>query len=993
MSGTSIGGDVLRIDIVDPSGADGIIPLSEITLDIFKPQFGFDVGINLLLEAGINDTLPAVQAEMHLKWGIDYNATTKSIEPTAFTFNFQDIGINLGDFLSRHIRPVLEQITKYIEPLQPVIDMLKTKVPGVNELSEARGNGEVTFLDLALQKEPEQAAAAKKFINALDTILRMSSEMNNLERDDLVFILQDKLVIVGDDTDPDADLSDPDVAGGVSLDNADLDAGNTAKKSEGFVKRLLQSLEDLGIKLHILDVKNIISMFLHRPADIISYDVPRLELDFSWEKSFPIWAPPPIDVRVGLDLSVFADLSIGFDTHGIVDTGNFFNGFYFGDRADVFAGKDIDEFGLSLGVRLAALLNLAGLASVGIEGEIRGDATANWRDVDDNGKMYLDEISRIVKQDGFDCLFDLGVDVHAIVRLVWETALTGQGSHDFIDAVILSLQHMCPEFQLAHVVTAGTGGTPTAGPAAAGQTGTLIIHAGPYAPLRLLENSSDVPEEVTVTQMAPGVMKVELLGLEQIFTDVTQIYMSGGAGDDTLTLFDVTVPVTAYGGAGNDILYGSSKKDYLDGGAGNDFLDGDSGDDDIYGGTGQDVIFAGHGKDTVSGGAGQDIIFGQEENDTIEGGSGVDLLIGGGGDDTLRGDDGNDVLLGGQLLASNRTDATKNIFRDLRDQLLVGAPYAQKILDLTNNVELLSAPVDGNDTLVGGVGNDLLIGDDGSDKQFGGWGNDVIIGHLLGSISSSVGEYMEGGPGNDTICGTEGVDTIFGGTADLGLQDVLNDAGRPEASGGYSIVDCDSPDLVTIVPDFSSKISGVLFEDLDLDGHDPGEPILIGWSVELLDADGELLSTVVSDSTGKYEFTDVESGLYTVRQVAPVGWTPVSPTGGERSVSVSGSSGSQTIIDQDFGNRRDAGRIVVTTFHDLNGDGARTGAEKLVSNWQIEIVGPNGSLVQLTGGVDSDGDGQIEETEQQAIFDNLPAGDYIVRQMPALRLGTKLSDA
>ena len=49
----------------------------------------------------------------------------------------------------------------------------------------------------------------------------------------------------------------------------------------------------------------------------------------------------------------------------------------------------------------------------------------------------------------------------------------------------------------------------------------------------------------------------------------------------------------------------------------------------------------------------------------------------------------------------------------------------------------------GNDTIVGGIANDLLYGDDGNDTMYGYEGDDILI----------------GGTGNDNLSGDEGDDT------------------------------------------------------------------------------------------------------------------------------------------------------------------------------------------------------------------------------------------
>jgi hypothetical protein len=251
----------------------------------------------------------------------------------------------------------------------------------------------------------------------------------------------------------------------------------------------LQAIEELGINLHFLEIGNIVRMLLGQPFDVISYELPRFELPFGYEMKFPVWTPPPISVEVGLHAEVFADLSVGYDSHGL-DTGNFFDGFYFGDRENVFTGDDIDEFGVGVGVSLAALLDLV-VASAGVEGQIRADIFANWRDQDDDGKMHLDELVQILETDGIGCVFDLRGELRALVSSVWEV-FGADGSYTFIDALLFSFKNECPTFQLGHVAGAGEAlpdGSTTA-------AGTLVLHAGAFAGKRGPGSSSDVAEGV-----------------------------------------------------------------------------------------------------------------------------------------------------------------------------------------------------------------------------------------------------------------------------------------------------------------------------------------------------------------------------------------------------------------------------------------------------------------------------------------------------------------
>ena len=77
-------------------------------------------------------------------------------------------------------------------------------------------------------------------------------------------------------------------------------------------------------------------------------------------------------------------------------------------------------------------------------------------------------------------------------------------------------------------------------------------------------------------------------------------------------------------------------------------------------------------------------------------------------------------------------------------------------------------------TLIGGAGNDYLLGGAGNDTLEGGAGND----YLLGGAGD---DTLEGGAGDDTLEGGEGVDRLSGGA---GSDDLLGGAGNDRLEGG-----------------------------------------------------------------------------------------------------------------------------------------------------------------------------------------------------------------
>ncbi len=185
-------------------------------------------------------------------------------------------------------------------------------------------------------------------------------------------------------------------------------------------------------------------------------------------------------------------------------------------------------------------------------------------------------------------------------------------------------------------------------------------------------------------------------------------------------------------------------------------------------------------ENSIDGGSGADVIFGNEHNDGIVGKEGNDLIMGGGGDDySLMGLSGNDCIVAGYQLIDNGDPP--EVFYDLRQ------PFLQAWKNLFSNPDMSDAEIrskfvsfsgdshlfggEGQDFLVGGIGNDKFYGNQDDDIIFGGYGNDEIYGdsdpNAFGWTPNQKGkDTIYGESGNDTIHGGGGDDTIYGGNGD-----------------------------------------------------------------------------------------------------------------------------------------------------------------------------------------------------------------------------------
>jgi hypothetical protein len=229
--------------------------------------------------------------------------------------------------------------------------------------------------------------------------------------------------------------------------------------------------------------------------------------------------------------------------------------------------------------------------------------------------------------------------------------------------------------------------------------------------------------------------------------DIDTLLINGTPGDDTIILTDSGVT----GGGGAGLSFSGIENFSVDAGAGNDLVDGSALTIPV-------TIFGGTGNDTLIGGAGNDSLFGEEDNDDLIGGLGADFLDGGAGSDGLLGDKGSIVreLLDGSTAAVLSTP-NKHLQAEINQ-----AGTIKRV------VTLLDPEQGGDDTMLGGAGDDSLHGGAGNDEMDGGDDSDALFGDLGDdSMMGGAGtDHLFGGRGKDTLDGGTGADIAYGGDGD-----------------------------------------------------------------------------------------------------------------------------------------------------------------------------------------------------------------------------------
>ncbi|MDQ1243899.1 MAG: serralysin, partial [Campylobacterota bacterium] len=250
---------------------------------------------------------------------------------------------------------------------------------------------------------------------------------------------------------------------------------------------------------------------------------------------------------------------------------------------------------------------------------------------------------------------------------------------------------------------------------------------------------------------------------------------AGADGDSNIDLATLVGVNEAFGGAGNDILRGTT---------GNDMLCGETGNDTLYGNAGDDELEAGYGDDVLYGEAGSDYLQGDRGNDTLDGGyesdGSADNMDGGYGNDTYILRDTNDRYWEGNadiLIGGNDTVQT-----------YITSMYLNQNVE---NIHIMStgiANATGNEldnTIYAGSGDNVMDGGAGrnalsyiyassgvsidlnstSAQATGGSGTDTIY-NFQDLYGSNYNDVLRGNSTGNNIYGNAGNDTMYAGSGD-----------------------------------------------------------------------------------------------------------------------------------------------------------------------------------------------------------------------------------
>ncbi|WP_141751847.1 LPXTG cell wall anchor domain-containing protein, partial [Staphylococcus sp. HMSC056G08] len=228
-----------------------------------------------------------------------------------------------------------------------------------------------------------------------------------------------------------------------------------------------------------------------------------------------------------------------------------------------------------------------------------------------------------------------------------------------------------------------------------------------------------------------------------------------------------------------------------------------------------------------------------------------------------------------------------------------------------------------------------------------------------------------------------------------GYEPTTPNVGNPEldSNGTTTTVTVDNADDKTIDSGFykptveptpvpaTYNLGDYVWEDSNKDGiQNSNEVGIEGVTVTLTKPDGSVVTTT-TDANGKYEFTDLPNGEYTITFEAPEGYEPTLVNVGNTALDSDGTTTTVTINNAD-NYTIDSGffKLVVEptpvpatytvgdkVWEDTNKDGIQNSNEPGIPGVEVTLTKPDGSTVTTT----TDENGNYE-------FTNLPNGEYTI---------------
>lgn len=798
----------------------GLVSQAEDALD---PTIDVVADFELGLTATAGSGLPQVRTVLDLDWeGLGSDDPAPTVE-------FDDFELNLGSLFSDTFEPILNEVRRLTEPVDPIREFLFSPLPVLSEVSRMFGGDDVTFVDLA----EIFGGADLSLLDDINTVVDVANAIADAGLGDEWFAIGDGFFV-----DPDKALEEePTAAQAMSLvtfenpgdgpDKPEPDPEDLKDEASGKAAGTgaLFDTSEGDFSLPLFDEPTcLFGMALGGDCTILEWTPDPLELEFQYEQPFgPFFGV--LYVTIGGYAGAGAKFGIGYDTHGarrLIRSGEPLSAS--ATASAVLDGVFLIDFDgpelfVAAGITAGAKLD-AGIAEAGARGGIGAELGMDLRDGPEfDGKLRIEEI--LTRIHNPLCLFDVAGALKAFLEVYVEIGACPfcvEKSFELARVVLLDFSAALAECDQDPLLARTGSGTHPAYADGSDDLPYVELVVGDLADphRRILTGKSD--ENFTVRELRapvyegpgdsdnrPGLYSVTAFGHTQTHDpdDENATYegywveFDAGGGDDTL-LFQgskaggsyasqeegdgvpaFTAPVVGTFSSGTNLVTTGEGADDITGGSEADQITLLGGDDQASGNGGDDILAGGFGNDDLSGNGGHDRFDGGPGGDHLSGGSGEDRIDGG---RTATLNDGT-VVDGGRDLADTIEGGSGDdlIFAGEGDDTVYGntaadAAFPETGETITGVFSTFPVPDEVDPDPTEDDFNDEIHGEDGDDTIYGGHGRDLIYGDVEDEDTTDdptaeqcgrgADDTIYGQSGQDVAEGSRGCDEIHGGTAD-----------------------------------------------------------------------------------------------------------------------------------------------------------------------------------------------------------------------------------
>lgn len=282
---------------------------------------------------------------------------------------------------------------------------------------------------------------------------------------------------------------------------------------------------------------------------------------------------------------------------------------------------------------------------------------------------------------------------------------------------------------------------------------------------------------------------------------------------------------------------------------------------------------------------------------------------------------------------------------------------------------------DGHTTTDGMIGSTVFLDTDNSNSLTAGEGVEGVTVELFAADGTTLvdtkttdenGDYYFGAL-DPSLSYVVKVDETTLPEGDIYENNVNPDGAAPGTGQSTSDLSA-ATNGVDLTKDFGYKattpntISGTVWEDENADGTlDFAEANdFSGVTVDLLDANGNVLSTTTTDASGNYSFANLPDGSYTIQvtdtdEVLADTWHSLGTDSEPDMVPVAVSGGDVTGVD--FGYYTETAVLGNRVWEDVDGNGIQDAGETGMAGVvvSLEITYPNGAVITVTTLTDANG--------------------------------------